>query len=76
MAVFPVPGCPPISTARPAILPSLIMLRMIPAARLASPYDIQNTGLEKVPDCSIEFNLPAKSEFIEGNFAYLADHTL
>jgi hypothetical protein len=49
---------------------------MIPAARLASPYDIQNTVLEKVPDCFLEFNLPAKSEFIDENFAYLADHTL
>jgi hypothetical protein len=39
MAVLPVPGVPPIKIARPAILPSLIMLRMIPAARLASVYN-------------------------------------
>lgn len=36
MAVLPVPGCPPMSIARPAILPSLIISRMMPAARLAS----------------------------------------
>jgi len=35
-AVFPVPGCPPMRMARPAIFPSLIMLRIIPAALLAS----------------------------------------
>lgn len=38
MAVFPVPGCPPIKMALPAILPSLIMLRIIPAALLALIY--------------------------------------
>eukprot|EP00964_Phaeocystis_antarctica_P010102 scaffold5527_cov54-Phaeocystis_antarctica.AAC.2 len=32
MAVFPVPGCPAIMTARPAMLPSLIILRITPAA--------------------------------------------
>lgn len=36
MAVFPVPGCPPMRTALPAILPYLIISRMIPAALLAS----------------------------------------
>jgi Ni,Fe-hydrogenase I small subunit len=36
MAVLPVPGCPPIKTALPAILPSLMSSRMIPAALLAS----------------------------------------
>mmetsp|Transcript_7922 Transcript_7922/g.21853 ORF Transcript_7922/g.21853 Transcript_7922/m.21853 type:complete len:210 (-) Transcript_7922:4-633(-) len=36
MAVFPVPGCPAMSTARPAILPSCVMERMMPAARLAA----------------------------------------
>ena len=35
-AVLPVPGWPPMRMALPAILPSLIMLRMTPAARLAS----------------------------------------
>jgi len=35
IAVFPVPGCPPINTARPAILPYLIISRIIPAALLA-----------------------------------------
>ena len=38
MAVFPVPGCPPMSTALPAILPYLIISRMIPAALLASTW--------------------------------------
>jgi Ni,Fe-hydrogenase I small subunit len=38
MAVLPVPGCPPISTALPAILPYLIISRMIPAALLASTW--------------------------------------
>lgn len=36
MAVFPVPGCPPIRTALPAILPYLIIYMIIPAALLAS----------------------------------------
>jgi len=36
IAVFPVPGWPPIRIARPAILPYLIISRMIPAALLAS----------------------------------------
>lgn len=36
IAVLPVPGWPPISTARPAILPYLIISRIIPAALLAS----------------------------------------
>ena len=35
IAVFPVPGCPPIKTALPAILPYLIISRIIPAALLA-----------------------------------------
>ena len=35
MAVFPVPGWPAISRARPAILPSLIISRIKPAARRA-----------------------------------------
>ena len=38
IAVFPVPGWPPIKIARPAIFPSLIMLRITPAALLASCY--------------------------------------
>ncbi len=38
MAVLPVPGCPPMSTALPAILPYLIISRMIPAALLASTW--------------------------------------
>ena len=38
IAVFPVPGCPPIRMALPAIFPSLIMLRITPAALLASTY--------------------------------------
>ena len=32
MAVFPVPGCPASSTARPEILPSTIILYTMPAA--------------------------------------------
>ena len=36
MAVLPVPGCPPIKIALPAIFWSLIIWRMIPAALLAS----------------------------------------
>ena len=36
IAVFPVPGWPPMSTALPAILPSLMSSRMMPAPRLAS----------------------------------------
>jgi hypothetical protein len=36
MAVLPVPGYPPIRIALPAIFPSLIMLKITPAARLAS----------------------------------------
>jgi hypothetical protein len=36
IAVFPVPGCPPMRTALPAILPSLMSSRMMPAALLAS----------------------------------------
>jgi Ni,Fe-hydrogenase I small subunit len=35
IAVFPVPGCPAINTALPAILPYLIIVKMIPAAFLA-----------------------------------------
>mmetsp|Transcript_9073 Transcript_9073/g.26731 ORF Transcript_9073/g.26731 Transcript_9073/m.26731 type:complete len:207 (-) Transcript_9073:2-622(-) len=35
MAVFPVPGCPAMRMARPAIFPSWIICRMTPAARLA-----------------------------------------
>jgi Ni,Fe-hydrogenase I small subunit len=35
MAVLPVPGCPPSRIALPAILPSLIISRMMPAAFLA-----------------------------------------
>lgn len=38
MAVLPVPGCPPMRMALPAILPSLISSRMIPAALLASTW--------------------------------------
>lgn len=34
---LPVPGCPASSTARPAILPSLIMLRITPAACKTQP---------------------------------------
>lgn len=36
IAVLPVPGWPPRSTARPAILPYLIIYKMMPAAFLAS----------------------------------------
>jgi hypothetical protein len=39
IAVFPVPGCPPIRIALPAIFPSLIIFKMIPAALLALNYD-------------------------------------
>ena len=42
MAVLPVPGCPPIKIALPAIFCSLIMTRMIPAALLASAYIKEN----------------------------------
>lgn len=35
MAVLPVPGCPAMRMARPAIFPSLIISRMRPAARRA-----------------------------------------
>lgn len=35
MAVFPVPGWPPIRMALPAILPYLIIYKIIPAALLA-----------------------------------------
>jgi hypothetical protein len=35
MAVFPLPGWPPMRTALPAILPYLIISRIIPAAFLA-----------------------------------------
>ena len=38
MAVLPVPGWPPINIALPAILPSLIILRITPAALLALAY--------------------------------------
>ena len=38
MAVFPVPGWPPIKIALPAILPSLIIFKIIPAALLALTY--------------------------------------
>lgn len=38
MAVLPVPGWPPINMALPAILPYLIISRMIPAALLASTW--------------------------------------
>jgi len=38
MAVLPVPGCPPIKTALPAIFPSLIIFNIIPAAFLAATY--------------------------------------
>jgi hypothetical protein len=38
MAVFPVPGCPPIRMALPAIFCSLIICRIIPAALLALTY--------------------------------------
>jgi len=36
IAVLPVPGCPPIKMALPAIFPYLIISRIIPAALLAS----------------------------------------
>jgi Ni,Fe-hydrogenase I small subunit len=36
IAVLPVPGCPPIKIALPAIFPYLIIYSMIPAALLAS----------------------------------------
>jgi len=36
IAVLPVPGCPPISTAWPAIFPYFISYKIIPAALLAS----------------------------------------
>ena len=39
IAVLPVPGCPPIRMALPAILPALIIFKMIPAALLASTYN-------------------------------------
>ena len=42
IAVLPVPGWPPIKIALPAILPSLIMLRIIPAALLALTYQPNN----------------------------------
>ena len=42
MAVFPVPGCPPIKIALPAIFCSLIIWRMIPAALLASTCILNN----------------------------------
>ena len=42
IAVFPVPGWPPIKIALPAIFCSLIILRITPAALLASDY-IMNT---------------------------------
>ncbi len=38
MAVFPVPGYPPIKIPLPAIFPSLIILKITPAALLASFY--------------------------------------
>jgi hypothetical protein len=41
IAVFPVPGCPPIKIALPAIFCSLIIWRIIPAARLASTYKLK-----------------------------------
>ena len=37
-AVFPVPGCPPINTALPAIFPSYIILKTIPIALRAFFY--------------------------------------
>jgi len=36
IAVLPVPGCPPIKMALPAIFPYLIIYRIIPAALRAS----------------------------------------
>lgn len=45
MAVFPVPGWPPINTARPAILPYFIISRMIPAALLASTFGLMKKYL-------------------------------
>jgi hypothetical protein len=38
IAVFPVPGWPPMSTALPAIFPYLMSSRMMPAALLASAW--------------------------------------
>ena len=38
MAVFPVPGVPAISTARPAIFPSFTISTTTPAARLAAVW--------------------------------------
>ena len=43
-AVLPVPGWPPIRIALPAILPSLIILKITPAALLASAYQNQIFG--------------------------------
>lgn len=39
-AVFPVPGCPPIRIALPAIFCSLIICKIIPAAFLPFNYFI------------------------------------
>lgn len=43
IAVLPVPGCPPISIALPAILPSLIIVKIIPADFLAFNYTPNHT---------------------------------
>ncbi|KAK8489999.1 hypothetical protein V6N11_065421 [Hibiscus sabdariffa] len=54
MAVLPVPGCPANKIARPAILPSLIIWRMTPAALRAwfgRPYLRKRRGApEKCQD--------------------------
>lgn len=48
MAVLPVPGCPASSTPRPAILPSLIMAVMTPAAWVRrGVWDVQRGAYEQ-----------------------------
>jgi len=47
MAVLPVPGCPAIKMALPAIFPSLMRLSIIPAALLAFFYGDQKRWGEK-----------------------------
>ena len=75
MAVFPVPGCPPIRMALPAILPSLIILRITPAARLASVYMWWASKHSEFALNRVRERIPT-FQFIDFSCTYLANHTL
>ena len=68
IAVLPVPGCPPIRIALPAILPSRIILRITPAARLASTCKQRTKCQEKNGNASTILGVWGRT--------YLSDHTL